>query len=87
MRPKPSDDPVMKTRAIIVCLSQNLINETFANFESLFRALLEGSQPEVMSLGHGSGLLLAEVKLRLPLHNFLGHDGQPSPSLNKRNVG
>ena len=50
MRPKPSDDPVMKTRAIIVSLSENLINEPFANFESLVRALLEGTQPEVMSL-------------------------------------
>jgi hypothetical protein len=40
MRPKPSDDPVMKTRAIIFSLSENLINETFANFESLLRALL-----------------------------------------------
>ena len=40
MRPKPSDDPVMKTRAIIVSLSESLINETFANFESLFKALL-----------------------------------------------
>jgi hypothetical protein len=49
MRPKPSDDPVMKTRAIIVSRSENLINETFANFESLFRALLEGTQPEVMA--------------------------------------
>ena len=50
MRPKPSDDPVMKTRAIIVSLSDNLINEPFANFESLVRASLEGTQPEVMSL-------------------------------------
>jgi hypothetical protein len=34
MRPKPSDEPVMKTRAMIVFLSENLMNETFANFES-----------------------------------------------------
>ena len=66
MRPKPSDDPVMKTRAMIVFLSENLINETFANVESLFRALLEGTQPEVMSLVHGSRLLLAEVNCVWP---------------------
>ena len=67
MRPKPSDDPVMKTRAIIVSLFENLINEMFANFESLFRVLLEGTQPEVMSLVHGSRLLLAEVNCAWPL--------------------
>jgi hypothetical protein len=56
----------MKTRAIIVSLSENLINEPFANFESLLRALLEGTQPEVMSLVHGSRLLLAEVNCAWP---------------------
>jgi len=74
MRPNPSDDPVIKTRAIIVSLSENHINETFANCETLFRALLEGTQPEVMSVVHGSRLLLAEVNCAWPLHNFLGHD-------------
>jgi len=52
---------------MIVSLSENLINETFANFESLFRALPEGTQPEVMSLVHGSRLLLAEVNCAWPL--------------------
>jgi hypothetical protein len=56
----------MKIRAIIVSLSENLINEMLANFESLFRALLEGTQPEVMSLVHGSRLLLAEVNCVWP---------------------
>ena len=73
MRPKPSDDPVMKTRAIIVSLSENLINGMFVNFESLFRTLLEGTQPEVVSLVHGSRLLPPEVNGAWTLHNFLGH--------------
>jgi hypothetical protein len=87
MRPKPSDDPVMKTRATIISLSENLINETFANFESLFRALLESTQSEVMSLAHGSRLLLAEVNCASPFTTSSVTMRQPSPSLNKRNVG
>jgi hypothetical protein len=37
-------------------------------------ALLEGAEPEIMSLVHSVRLLLAEVDCTRPLRNFLGHD-------------
>ena len=86
MRPKPSDDPVMKTRAIIVSLSENLINETFANFESLFRALREGAQPEVYPSCMAAGCFSQKSIAPGPFTTSSVTMRQPWPSLNKRNV-
>ena len=61
----------------------------FANFESLFKALLEGTQPEVVSLVHGSRLLPPEVNCAWPLHTILGHDAVTFalPEQQERGIG
>ena len=77
IRPKPSDDPVMKIRAINTCFSRKKKSDDRKFVGLMFRARFQRSQPNILPFVHNVRLLLAKFDRAGPLHNFFRHDVTP----------